>query len=883
MGQPQKLGQLAYIVQYDGSNNIVFPANITASSIIKSGGTSIQFLKADGSVDSNSYQGALTLTTTGSSGAATLVGNTLNIPQYTSAGGITTLNTLTATTQTFSVGTSGTDFAISSSTSIHTFNLPVASATNTGKLSSTDWTTFNNKASTADLANYLPLVGGTLTGALSGTSATFTSAIINNGTNSTNGIQVISSLTSSLFTGGIEFLRTTVLAGSKIQPLRDATSGGVGFRFLTTADNTAETNGTYNTALSIINSGLVGIGTSSPSFSSTGTGLNVQTASGDSAYLKVNYSGGNSAEFRTGLDIAGIGNVSNNPFQILTNNTERIRITNGGLVGIGTSSPYQAKLDVSTTSGAAYAASNSNLDQLLIGSAQRGATSYFGLATGSTYILGLGNGVAPSMGIGTFGAANLILATSNTERARITSGGNLLIGTTTDDGAKFQVNGTATFSSSVTTVGNINIQDSSVLNLGYNQGGGATLKYNSNGNLDITPRTGYNTIFTSGNVGIGTSTPNTKCEIFGTLRINTGGFQIGKFGNASNPNISIGLDSPINPIINGWGNSSNQGIMLGTTRNDGYAFTVNTGVTVDANFQPSTYGTYAFVVGGSGNVLIGTTTDNGAKLNVSGSATFTSSVSTDTNLISNNGTLYVSANSGLSYSSRLSTAYNYPYVDTYLDSFAGASYEGRINFRTNSAGGAMSTKMTISNDGAVSIGTNSSEGFLHIVGTGTTFVIGQSGTGAKQLLVGIDSANGTSELQSVWQENSYTRLNLNPTGGPVYAGTVRLDTLSDARVKDNIQPIVGALDKVLAITGKKFHLKDEEEGKIRYGFIAQELEGIVDELVIQTNMTFKKDDLEVENVKSIDNWASSWSALLVEAIKEQQAQIEELKQLIKNK
>jgi nitrogen fixation protein/predicted heme/steroid binding protein len=61
--------------------------------------------------------------------------------------GITSLNGLTALSQTFASGTSGTDFAISSSTSTHTFNLPIASAVNTGKLSNTDWTTFNNKPS----------------------------------------------------------------------------------------------------------------------------------------------------------------------------------------------------------------------------------------------------------------------------------------------------------------------------------------------------------------------------------------------------------------------------------------------------------------------------------------------------------------------------------------------------------------------------------------------------------------------------------------------------------------------------------------------------------------------------------------------------------------
>jgi len=80
-------------------------------------------------------------------------------------GGITTLNTLTASTQTFAADTSGTDFSISSSTSTHTFNLPIASSSNTGKLSSTDWTTFNGKASlvTSGTAGNGPSKAGTAT------------------------------------------------------------------------------------------------------------------------------------------------------------------------------------------------------------------------------------------------------------------------------------------------------------------------------------------------------------------------------------------------------------------------------------------------------------------------------------------------------------------------------------------------------------------------------------------------------------------------------------------------------------------------------------------------------------------------------------------------
>jgi hypothetical protein len=59
--------------------------------------------------------------------------------------GINALNGLTAQVQSLAVGTSGTDFAISSVTDTHTFNLPTASATNRGALSSANWSTFNGK------------------------------------------------------------------------------------------------------------------------------------------------------------------------------------------------------------------------------------------------------------------------------------------------------------------------------------------------------------------------------------------------------------------------------------------------------------------------------------------------------------------------------------------------------------------------------------------------------------------------------------------------------------------------------------------------------------------------------------------------------------------
>ena len=79
--------------------------------------------------------------------------------------GLTSLNGLTAQTQLLAVGTSGTDFAISSTTATHTFNLPTASGTNRGALSSADFNTFTAKQNAITLTTTGTSGAATLTGA----------------------------------------------------------------------------------------------------------------------------------------------------------------------------------------------------------------------------------------------------------------------------------------------------------------------------------------------------------------------------------------------------------------------------------------------------------------------------------------------------------------------------------------------------------------------------------------------------------------------------------------------------------------------------------------------------------------------------------------------
>lgn len=116
----------------------------------------------------NSLTGALSLIA-GSNITITPAGS--NITISSSGGGIASINSDSTSAQALTVGTSGTDFAIANPGSgSHVFNLPTASASNRGALSSTDWSTFNSKQATIGLAafgsspnaNGLTLSGATL-------------------------------------------------------------------------------------------------------------------------------------------------------------------------------------------------------------------------------------------------------------------------------------------------------------------------------------------------------------------------------------------------------------------------------------------------------------------------------------------------------------------------------------------------------------------------------------------------------------------------------------------------------------------------------------------------------------------------------------------------
>ena len=107
------------------------------------------------------------------------------------------------------------------------------------------------------------------------------------------------------------------------------------------------------------------------------------------------------------------------------------------------------------------------------------------------------------------------------------------------------------------------------------------------------------------------------------------------------------------------------------------------------------------------------------------------------------------------------------------------------------------------------------------------------------------------------------------------AGYVRMQygygQYSDERVKTNIKTIENALDKTLLLRGVEYNDFRIEPERKRIGLIAQEVELIVPE-VVRTN--------EEDGMKSIEY--QNLVGLLVEAIKDQQKQINELKNILKN-
>lgn len=382
-------------------------ANISNSPITSSGNITLNLPTASASNRGllsstdwstfNAKQNALTLTTTGNSGSATLVGSTLNIPTYTLAGlgGQPLLtNPVTGT------GTSGYLTRFTGSTTV---------------------------------GNSVIFDNGSQIG-IGTTSPTERLHVIGRGIFGTTG-------------AGSYGLLITDNDQSNVR-LRLTNTGGGGQTFSIVGGNPGVSNAglaifdetNSATRMYVSSGGNVGIGLSNPAFklhiqgADLGSVVDSTSSSGSafvSAYSSVdgnamqmraygNSTGGTifgsstnrmNAIWSNGDSIYALGTISTTPMIFGTSNTERMRITSGGNVGIGLSNPT-SRLDVSTTEfNVSKFFSSNTLGQIWVGqslnanralaigydsSSEYGYINVFGQSAGSTL-----NFKGSNVGIGT--------------------------------------------------------------------------------------------------------------------------------------------------------------------------------------------------------------------------------------------------------------------------------------------------------------------------------------------------------------------------------------------------------------------------------------------------------------------------------------------------
>jgi len=210
-----------------------------------------------------------------------------------------------------------------------------------------------------------------------------------------------------------------------------------------------------------------------------------------------------------------IGNPTANALMLFTNNTERLRITSAGLVGVGTSSPATL-LDLSTTTSAKL-----NLTYPGFGIAT--------LASDSTGALLLQADEANTQ------ANSLIqFKVDGTERARIDSSGRLGVGTTSPSSA-LHVSGSGTVIQQVQSTGGateLRLIANTQTNASYNNiysGDGTNWNWRIGGSDGTTDTLTFATggferlrIDSSGRVGIGTSSVTGNLHVKGDDGINIG-------------------------------------------------------------------------------------------------------------------------------------------------------------------------------------------------------------------------------------------------------------------------------------------------------------------------------------------------------------------------
>ncbi|MBI5133763.1 MAG: hypothetical protein HZA81_00005, partial [Candidatus Taylorbacteria bacterium] len=456
-----------------------------------------------------------------------------------------------------------------------------------------------------------------------------------------------------------------------------------------------------------------------------------------------------------GVDFKGriLYSTADNSLQLSTNASEKLRITSGGNVGIGTTSPT-AKLEVN---GGAIIA-NQGFSQLDVRNdtfnTQAGGMRLFNQDGNSLNLEMLGSGFATASQqnsglIYTNQSTPLLFGTNGrNERMRITSGGNVGIGTTTPmsllsltgavsttplvtlttsqnqgNGNILVMNaGNASNRLVVSDAGNVTAAGSGTFNSPLGNSSAIVLTkvsndaiqymYNAAGNTPINQfSTNGLSFFNGGNVGIGTSSPTNKLTIktdgsTPALRIS---------GNASAPANSGLFISSIDEY-SGAGTGENEvAISIGASfgfaggnvaswtagdtsfgafhvDNGSLNYYADSGLTIGNTFTP----TSRLFVGASGSVGVGTTSPS-QTLSVQGNALISGSITAGSIIATSSSTFGTTTFTG-QVAIPAYTTQTLPALTFAGDTDTGITYGGSDSFNL-AAGG--SNKLQVNGSGAV--------------------------------------------------------------------------------------------------------------------------------------------------------------------------------------